>query len=300
MILGVITMLVLSFFTPFVTVAFRGLIGIIAHWDDAANKRDQDISIMVLIQNIGDQIFSDERSETSDQLGLFWCMLIVLVFDLHISCGERYSFCMPRCERWQYTNRNYASCLRRSWIFGPVWTFWSLLQFLQWVLLEWCSNWSRSLYALQIINLSSIERWCRYRSWERKIRGVTTCMHCSQNGRWLSCLPLRTTSLCRSSYWDSWKMSISNRESRFKMIDADYSHTRDLTHTRPCGHELMMLLNQCILYCITVTGHDDLETSSRVSARRGQRQHKSCYRVIAVFEIETIPKCLESVTFHHL
>jgi len=49
MMLGTITMLVSAFFIPFCTVAFRGLIGIIAHWDDASNKRDQDISLMVLV-----------------------------------------------------------------------------------------------------------------------------------------------------------------------------------------------------------------------------------------------------------
>ena len=259
MMLSVITLLVVDFFIPFVTVAFRGLIGIIAHWDDASNKRDQDISIMVLIKNIGDQIFADERSNAWDQLGLFWCLVVVLlltfifpvlnmVFLLYTSMRSltihQQKVCFVIAEIL-----NIWACLDVLIVtavvaMSPLGMVFELVQ-LPPCVSEYKPFLDRTLVPLEIMNKE--DTWCYY-VYAMFNAGTVIILLTASYNFFVSQFILRLL-----------EMSISNRESRFKMIDADYSHTRDLTHTRPCGHELMMILNRCLLYCIAVTRFDDKE-----------------------------------------
>ena len=211
---------------------------------------------MVLIQNIGDQIFSDERSETGDQLGLFWCMLIVLfltfIFPVVNMLFLLYASMRPLTI---YQSKvcfvileilNIWACLDVLIVtaviaMSPLGMMFELVQ-IPICITDYKPFLDRTMVPLQIMREE--DTWCYYVYALFDEWTVFVLLTASYNF-FVSQFILRLL-----------EISISNRESRFKMIDADYSHTRDLTHTRPCGHELMMLLNQCILYCITVTGHD--------------------------------------------
>ena len=208
------------------------------------------------IQNIGNQIFSDDRSEISDQLGLLWCIFVVLLLT--------FVFPVSNMAFLMYTSTKSLTVHQQKicYVVAEILNIWACLDVLimtavvamsplsmvfELVQLPMCVTdykpfLDRTVVPLGIMNEE--DTWCYY-VYAIFGYGTVICLFTATVNMFVAQFVLRLL-----------EVSISNRESRFKMIDADYSHTRDLTHTRRCGHELLTLLNRFILYCISIKGYD--------------------------------------------
>jgi len=246
---SVIALLLSSIFVPFVTIAFRGLVGVLARWDDSQDggKEDQPLAIVDLPTKLISQAIANASSNVGDQVGLIFCAvwltLLAGVSPLLCMLIATYSALRPLSLRSQKiafvvieTLQNWAALdvLIVVALLGlsPMGYLFELIQ------LEICTTTLQPLLQQTLVPLGILkdeETYCYY-------------VYC--NFQWGTAFALGVA-LYNFFYTQLvlrlFETAISNRSARFRLRDVDVSHYVDHSHTRPFGHELMSLFNYYLL-----------------------------------------------------
>eukprot|EP00940_MAST-03C_sp_MAST-3C-sp2_P001426 g1426.t1 len=278
MVVMVAGMLLLALFVPFVTVCFRGLVGVLARMDDSGNKVDQEISILSLAHNFASQSEDNARSRDGDAFGLFWlsfCLtLLCCIFPLLNMCLIAIACVTPLTLRSQKMFfvaveilSNWATLdvlvVTALAALSPLGVIFELVQIPQ------CTQIFRPYLQATAVPLGFLENedtWCYYVY--AIFDGFTVFAMC------VSSLNFFVTQFALRVLFE---VSIANRELKFRLADAEYSHVHDITHTRPCGNELMTWINLCIIRSLTVEVHssnsktDGIEIARRMKFGRAPR-----------------------------